>query len=68
MPKKQRAHRAPVISLATVRAVRAERYALPTEPAEEKCDPYDVMEAMIDGYFRAMSSQLDILKAERQKA
>lgn len=62
MPKRTRASRAPVISLAAVRKARS------TPPVEAECCPYAVMEAMIDGYFRALSIQLEKLKAERRKA
>lgn len=54
--------RAPVTSLVTVRALRQA-----SPPDAPPCDPYAVMQAMIDGYFRALCLQMAKINAERSK-
>lgn len=63
MPKRTRASSAPVISLA---AYRAEHQAPPTPIIE--CDPFDVIDAMIDAYFSALKTQLQKLNEQRMKS
>ncbi len=60
MPKPRRtpAPCAPVISLAAYRTAHA-----PETVAE--CDPLDVLQAMVQGYFAALQVQLNRLRAER---
>lgn len=61
MPKSTRA---PVISLVAVRQARSSAQ----QPQDtEDCSPYDIMEAMINTYFSALSAQLEKLKAENIK-
>lgn len=48
--------RAPVISLAAYRQTK-----IPANSGDN-CDPIEVLEAMINGYFRALSFQLDEIK------
>ncbi|MBI5626093.1 MAG: hypothetical protein HY935_02655 [Nitrosomonadales bacterium] len=60
MPRKKPAPSANVVSIAAARLARS----IPKE--EKECDPFDVMETMIEMYYVTLNTQLNILRTERK--